>query len=628
MTLKILFSILLFASASQASIPELVQSLSSTNLAVQTQARLDLLAVCSNASRPDADAGRRAVCLEICAELENDLSPLVVSQLVRNLQRIGDVESVPTLVKLLSASDAHVRDDARQALAVNPSPEAGQALSMQLMMRKARAPRETAGLIYALGERRQAGASNLIAPYLGNQDRLIFTATAKALSRLNEEEGIRALITQRANETGARKAMLDAELFETDRIAVFEKLYAASQPEEVRAVALLGLVMNNGAKSAAAALDSGNPALQTAVIEGASQSQTPKLYDLVAKQLPKLPPQLQVQALGALEFSDNRDYAKSVEPLLNSADEQIQVAAAQALGRIGTAKSVPVLLSSGTGESRRALGILNAKGVDKILEKEAANKGDDARRAVAIEALALRGRRDLISDFFAYASEEGQDVSIAGVKAIGLIGNLSNLEALTKLMIKNEKSRLSRDILQSIVDIMRRSTAPGEAVAVLVSQMDGASPRSQSLILQALAQVGNQEALQSILAACLSTDEVLQKQAIKLLGEWKNNNALPDMLGLASDESFSLANHVILMRGISRLLAKQKKLDEPTAIQAFGICRRPDEKKLLIPTLGKAKTPEAKAILKACLADPELQVDAEEALKPKGKGKGKGKKKK
>ena len=628
MILKILLSILLLASAAQAAIPELVRSLSSTNLAVQTQAQLDLLAVCSNAGRPDADKERRAVCLEICAELKKELPPLVASQLVRNLQRVGGVESVPTLVKLLSSSDVHVRDDARQALSVNPSPEAGQALSMQLMMRKARSPRETAGLIYALGERRQAGASSLIAPYLGNEDFLIFSATAKALSRLNETEGIRALSVRRADETDLRRGILEALLFETDRSVVFEQLYTDSEPEEVRAVALLGLVMHKETKSAAAALVSGNPALQTAVIEGASQSRNAELYDLIAKKLITFAPLLQVQAMGALEFSGESDYAKSIEPLLASSDEQIQDAAAQALSRIGTAKSVPVLLASGTGESRKALGLLNAKGVDKILEKEAVRQGDNTRRVVAIEALALRGRRDLIPDFFVYASESNKAVSVAGVNAIGRIGDLSSLEQLTVLMARNEKSPLSRDILQSIVDIMRRSTTPAEAVSILVGQLEGASPRSQSLILQALAQVGNREALQPVIAACRSTDEMLSKQAIKLLGEWKEDAALPAMIEMASDESLSLTHHVILMRGISRLLARQKKLDEPVAVQAFEICRRPDEKKLLIPTFAKARSPEAKAILEACLSDPELKIDAEEALKPKNKGKGKGKKKK
>jgi len=135
--------------------------------------------------------------------------------------------------------------------------------------------------------------------------------------------------------------------------------------------------------------------------------------------------------------------------------------------------------------------------------------------------------------------------------------------------------------------------------------------------------VGGEEALQPVLAACKSTDEKLQKQAVKLLGEWKNDVALPAILELAADESLSLPNHVVLMRGVSRLLARQKKLKEPLAIQALETCRRAEEKILIIPTMGKGKRPEAKAALKACLTDTELKIAAEEALAGEKQGGGK-----
>lgn len=227
----------------QASIQELVPKLSAANLEVQTQAQLDLLAACSNAGRPGAEDERKSICLEMCSALKKSPPPAVASQLLRNLQRIGGAESVPTLVTMYGSSDPHVADDARQALAVNPSPEAGQALTAQLKMRKARSARETAGLIEALGERKEAGASQLVAPYAGSPDLLVFNAAVKALGRLNEDEGIRALATQRAKETGFRLTQLNAALLQSGRENVFEMLYAPSESSEVQASALLGLLL-------------------------------------------------------------------------------------------------------------------------------------------------------------------------------------------------------------------------------------------------------------------------------------------------------------------------------------------------------------------------------------------------
>ena len=66
-----------------------------------------------------------------------------------------------------------------------------------------------------------------------------------------------------------------------------------------------------------------------------------------------------VQALGALEFSGNRAFAKSVAPLLMSDDDLVQDGAARALARIGTADSVAPLMANGRSSANRALGMLN-----------------------------------------------------------------------------------------------------------------------------------------------------------------------------------------------------------------------------------------------------------------------------
>jgi len=366
-------------------------------------------------------------------------------------------------------------------------------------------------------------------------------------------------------------------------------------------------------------MGSGNPVLQAAVIEAASQRKDPKLCNLMAARLKKLTPALQVQAMGVLEFSGNRAYAKGIAPLLSSTDAERQNAAAQALARIGTAESVPALLSLGTKECRRALGVLNANGIDTILEKEATKSGNGTRRAVAIDALAMRGRRDLIPQFFVYAAENDETVSLSAIAAIGLIGEVSNLEQLITLMMARESSPLSHEILKSIVRITRNSTRQDQAVGILVTRLEDVSSRSQASILQALGQVGGAEALKPVVAGCTSIDEALQKQAIKVLGEWRSDEALPEMLALASAESLSVANHVLLMRGVSRLLAGQRRLDEPKAIQALETCRRADEKKLIIPTLAKARGPEAETALEACLDDPELAEVAQATLDKKKK---------
>ncbi|VGO15703.1 hypothetical protein PDESU_04288 [Pontiella desulfatans] len=211
---KLLLTTLLFASASQAAIQEILPRLTAADLNIQTQARLDLLAACSTAGRPGAEAERKALCEDICAELNTGIAAPAAIALAHALQRIGGEESIATLVPMLRSSDPHLRDAVRKALAVNPAPDAGKALLAEL--KTANDPRWTAGLIMALGERGDAKAEKSITPHLKSNDPDIFAAAAKALSIIGTKGSIKALAKQRSQETGKREATLTAALFETN----------------------------------------------------------------------------------------------------------------------------------------------------------------------------------------------------------------------------------------------------------------------------------------------------------------------------------------------------------------------------------------------------------------------------
>jgi HEAT repeat protein len=182
-------------------------------------------------------------------------------------------------------------------------------------------------------------------------------------------------------------------------------------------------------------------------------------------------------------------------------------------------------------------------------------------------------------------------VARSAINAVGQIGDISNLEPLADLMIARESAPLSREALNAMVEVMRRSTEPAEAVSILVARMDGTSPRSQVNLLRALALTGSDEALKPLAEACRSDDEQLQKQAIKLMGEWKTDNGIPVMLELASDDALSMGSHVTLMRGVSRLLAAQKPryFDKEQAYLAVEICRRAEERDAIQATIDKAR---------------------------------------
>ena len=248
--------------------------------------------------------------------------------------------------------------------------------------------------------------------------------------------------------------------------------------------------------------------------------------------------------------------------------------------------------------------------------EEVSSSGEVEQRAVAIEALAVRGRTQLIPQFFAYAADSNVDAAVAkaAVKAIAVMGSEGNMAQMADLMLAKEETPLAREALKAVVAMIRRFITPDDAVVVLVQRVPSASVEGRVLILKALAQVGTEAALEPVVQALRSGDETLYKQSLTLLGNWMNDLAVPVLLEVAGDEATDSKDHLLAMRGISRQLSRQRPLDEPTAIQAMDLCTGTEEKKLMIGVLAKAKSPEAIAAVQSCVEDPELKEDAEAAL--------------
>lgn len=606
--IRILLLTLMLIGTALAQLPnDVLQQLTSSDVSSRQPAWDTLQKAVVEAAHPGAEAERRALCLQLCAELDRRPPDHAALLLLECLRQIGDEESVETLVRQLNASDQHLRAEAIRALAQNTSPAAAEALLLQLKQGRRRTERETVGLIDALSDRRPEGSVRLLAGYLNKSDDTVFIATVKTLATAEDIDGMRALAAQLGRVKGHRRALLLSALMSTGEDSALEHFYATEKDERIRALAFLGLLVKGRVELVNDLMQTDDPLMWAALFEAAVQTKHPRLFEWISENLSKLPPMLQLAGLSALETSGDPLYAFAVEPLLNSETDYLSHEAAVALGLVGRAESVPLLLASDLPESKRALSRINAPGVGDVLESMAVDGEDIKERTRAIQALALRGRKDLMRVYINCALTDSGPLSEAGVAAVGQLGGMEQLDPLTRLLLDKASSPLSRDIQKAMVDILRRVEQPEEAVLVLTSHMNGASLRAQALILQILAQLGSAEALKPVVDACQSSDTALRKQAVKLLSGWKDRAAVPEMLSLAGKGDTTLAEHVQFMRGISRLLAEEKTVNEDQLLQALSICRRADEKLIFIPMLEKCKTPEARDVLEQYREDPEFR---------------------
>jgi len=618
-------------TAAWAGMTELVPKLSSDDMNVRYQAQSDLMTAASQAGRPGAENERKAFCLEICSQLSDECPLAAAYQLVRQLQRIGGEESVPTLTKLLKHPDVHLRDDARQALEVNPSPRAAEPLLAEL--KTAKDPRWIAGLINSLGVRRERRAVDLIIPYLTDKNIFVAEATVKSLAMMADESSISALMKAEKDAEGNRKELYRSGLFDaayfsirSGNIALANRVYREfmepGNPDKVRAVALIGLMKNNPAEvlSLAKQFLADSDTLKAAVIEAASQIHHSGLNRLIAGKLGMFPEKVQGRALKMLEFSGDRNLANAIVPLLKSANETVRDAAADALSKIGTVECVDKLLETEGDAALNALVCLNVDGVNDHLNRIGSPRANDV--------LAKRGDPHVMKKLLTAAGGTDEQAATAALKTLKDVAGPEELEGVLDIMLKKSSAPAARQVLGVVVAIVDRHKSP-ETTALLVNRLDRTDAEGKALLYQALARVGSDEALAPVAAAAKS-----DKDAFSALCKWTNARAVQPLLEIAAETDRPLNEHVQALRAVARQISAKDARAPGGNVQAcekaLSIARRSDEKKAIIGALGKQANQDAINAVKPYLQDAELKEAAQAAIKSirQRMKKGLGKKKK
>jgi len=611
--------------------PEVVANLSSEDMSVRTAAQNTLQQRAAEAGRPDAEAERRAFCKDVCGLLAAKPSPAAAGQLVRQLQRIGARESLPTLEGLLGHADPNLRDEARQALQMNAAPEAGRILLAAL--RKAQDPHWTAGLINALGQRRETGAVDQLASCLNHADSVVREAAVKALANTGGRDALSALYRARKDESdeALTVGLLDAAYFNLrqgeDQLArkVYVELSADTEAEWVRAAALRGLIVLQPRQSAALlndALGGSSDEIRMMVVEAVGQARTPGLARILAAKLAGLPPPLQIQALGVLEDSGDRALAPMVVGLLASEEAGVSAAAAQALVDIGDAAAVPPLLQAVLAggdlarEARWALTRLHAPGVAGSLQTLVAD-GSQEQQALALAILAERGDAE-VEMLLRYAGDADRGISGAALKALENTAGLEQLPEVVDFMLANPTAPQARQALGVIVAVQGRSQDDGAIVTLLADAAAQADADGKALLFQALARVGGAQALVPVAAASDSGDATLRESAVRVLAEWPDGEALPFLASVVLDQQNALKLRVLALRGMTRLAGAKGGPETDARAELFAktlvAAPRPEDRETVLGALAKLPSPVALKAVEPLVAEPALRAAAVNAL--------------
>jgi type 1 glutamine amidotransferase/HEAT repeat protein len=303
---------------------------------------------------------------------------------------------------------------------------------------------------------------------------------------------------------------------------------------------------NDAAPVLAKAIHDADPVVSATAIQLAGPA--------LAAQLPKLDGARQALALSVLAERKVASARGAVAELVNSGDELVRLAAISALGALGDASSVPVLVKLAGDEkaavksaAENALARLAAPGVDEIVLKGVMS-GAPAERALMINVAAARETLGLGPVLLIVACDKEEAVQTAALKSLARTGGADVYPHLVEML----SSVRSPALENAVIAVGRRLDDPSARLAPLLALLKRAAlpAEAQDSVMRTLAPIGGAEAL-AVVRERLKTSDA----AVRALCDWPDASALEDLKKLAEDASASTVHRALAARAVTRLSA-------------------------------------------------------------------------
>lgn len=547
------------------------------------------------------------------------------------LKLIGTARAVSTLKFLLA--DEGLSQWALDALATSPAQEAGDALLAAL---PTTAGKTKAGVVDALGNRREARAVPQLIRVLSDAEALVTVSAARALGKIGSNEAVVGLRQAQATVAApARRAVVDALLRCAERaladgdakaaLTIYEELRAASEPAQVRAAAFRGAVLSakqRRAERVVEALKGKDQAEQVAAIQLVRELPERKATAQFAAAVQRVSPALQVALIEALLQRDDPAAASSVAAATGSQEAMVRLTALKALGVLGTAKHVGLLAErAATGpfseraEARSALINLHRGDVLGAIRTEIQRVELPAQLEL-VQALSRRADRRAVPELLRLADKADGRLSVAAIQALEKLAAAENAKAILALVV-NAKNEADREAaVSTFVAVAGRGKSPASFSDLALKAMAVAPIPARGALLDAAAQIGGPNALAALRAAIQDTNPEISRAAVKVMAANAGDDARPDLLRL-SGEAASSDLKAIALRGYWRLVEAMN--DRPqterfAAVRAgLEAARTSPDLKLGLARLSELNSPEALELAQHYRRDAAVRAEAESA---------------
>jgi len=550
----------------------------------------------------------------------------------RALRLIGGPASVPVLAALVLKPET--TDPARYALERIPGPEADQALLAALDQTKGDLRR---GVVFSLGARGSAGAVPALSRLAGGSDTTIAGDAVKALGKTGGAEAIKSLTGLLGKASAPLKAELASALLMAAEGAldagnkgaaatVYDQVLAANVPEISRQAAFKGSI------AAAAdpqglilkALNGKDAALYAPALGQVAGHFGAREIGRVADLMDRLPGPAQIQLTAVLA----KYPAETVRAYLLKAAESpsldLRLAALRSIAAAGDGKSVLFLATRAARTAgveqeaaRDTLARLRGTDVDHAVLEHLTKASDDAIRAELVQTASARRIAAAKPALVELVKTGPSALKTRAASAIRTIASQGDIPGLLDLLggLEDETARESmEDTIAAVARTNPRELArAGEVKARLSVEKD---VRKRADLLRVLGKIGDDSVLATVRDALNDADAAIVDAAVRALADWPTVTARDDVLAVA--QSSQVLNHrVLAIRAYVRMVGLEPYRNPEGATadlaKALALSTRPEEKKLVLGTLGRFPCATSLRTAESLLGDATVAAEAKAA---------------
>ena len=551
----------------------------------------------------------------------------------RQLSIIGTKESVGTLAAMLN--DPETSDMARYALERIPDEAADVALRKSVMAASGKA---RTGIITTLGVRRDAGSVSILAGFISSSNDEIASASVAALGLIGGVDAAKELQKAKDKTSGELKIkVLDAWLSCADSlmaegkksqaVSIYRELYKAGNPGFIRVGALRGIVASDKMKAGPVILDAlrkgGNdvcPAACALVREVIEAGQ----IRAIARHLPKLSPQRQVQLLAAFNSPSHVSAGPVVMDAAKSKDPRVRIAAFKTLATIGDDSAVDLLAwvaADADGDeqeaARQSLQRLQDPGANKAILAGLGRAGADVKVEL-IRSIASRNITEGAGALLKTAADADAGVRTESLRALGDVGGWGEVTALVEMLADIEDSSDRKEAEKAIFAIAQRTGREKVVAGQIARAYSGATQEGRISYLRLLGLLGGTEALKTVTIAMDEGNDEIKEAALRSLTSFPDAGPADRLLDIAQN-SPKPTHRILALRGYIKMIGLVKDNSPIRALKmcqvAMSVAGRVEEKKQVLSTAGAIATPGAAEFIEPYLDDKDLGAEAEAARK-------------